>query len=135
MAGNFKEIQSIKKRNFLNAFARTGRIDRSADVVGMDSSLHYHWKKDDTEYAEAFKEAREIAAERLEDEATRRAYEGVLKPVFQGGKEVGVIREYSDTLLIFLLKGNIPDKFKERLEHSGKLDLLKSYQDVNLEDV
>jgi hypothetical protein len=49
---------------------------------------------------------------RLEDEAVRRAYEGVERPVFQGGKQVGVVREYSDTLLIFLLKALRPEKYR-----------------------
>ncbi len=44
---------------------------------------------------------------------------GVLRPVFQGGKHVGDIREYSDTLLQFLLKGERPEKFRERYEVSG----------------
>jgi hypothetical protein len=52
----------------------------------------------------------------LEDEAVRRAYEGVEKPVCQMGKEVGVIREYSDTMLIFLLKGLRPAKYRERYD-------------------
>jgi hypothetical protein len=39
-----------------------------------------------------------------------------LKPVFQNGEQVGVIREYSDTLLIFLLKGHRPERFKDRRE-------------------
>jgi hypothetical protein len=32
------------------------------------------------------------------------AYEGVERPVYEGGKKVGVVQEYSDTLLIFLSK-------------------------------
>jgi hypothetical protein len=32
---------------------------------------------------------------------------------------VGFIQEYSDTLLIFLLKGLRPEKYRERFEHSG----------------
>ncbi len=44
----------------------------------------------------------------LEDEATRRAIEGVKKPVYQGSKKVGEILHYSDTLLIVLLKAQAP---------------------------
>jgi hypothetical protein len=74
----------------------------------------------------------------------RRAHEGVTKPIFHGGKRaidvvqnpdgsikrdetgkpIGIpaaVREYSDTLLIFLLKGRNPAVFGDRLkqEHSG----------------
>jgi hypothetical protein len=66
-----------------------------------------------------------MGADALEDEANRRAREGVERPVYQGGKFVGAIREFSDTLLIFLLKGLKPEKFRENshIEHSGVLTL------------
>ena len=56
----------------------------------------------------------EQAAQRLEAEAKRRAVEGVEEPVFYQGKQCGVIKRYSDALLMFLLKGAMPDKYKER---------------------
>ena len=49
-----------------------------------------------------FEDADEEVTETLEREATRRASKGTLKPVFYQGKVCGEIREYSDTLLIFL---------------------------------
>ncbi len=70
--------------------------------------------QEDPEYAAAFTEAQEEAADRLEEEARRRAVEGVDEPVFYKGKKCGAIRRYSDSLLIFLLKGVRPEKFKER---------------------
>ena len=35
------------------------------------------------------------------------------------GSQVGTVRRYSDTLLIFLLKGRRPEKFKDRVAHGG----------------
>jgi hypothetical protein len=58
--------------------------------------------------------------DQLEEEARRRAVDGVLKPVFQRGRQVGRIREYSDVLLVTLLKGKRPDTYRERFEHTGK---------------
>ena len=57
----------------------------------------------------------------LELEARRRAVEGTERPVFYQGGEVGYVREYSDTLLIFLLKAHRPNKFRERVEHEHKV--------------
>lgn len=56
----------------------------------------------------------------LEDEAVRRGYEGVERPVTIAGKRE-IIREYSDTLLIFLLKAARPQKYRDyvRQEHVG----------------
>lgn len=82
----------------------------------------------DPDYAEAFEIARMRGVDVLEAEAVRRAHEGVTKPIFHGGKRaidvvqnpdgsikrdaagkpIGIsaaVREYSDTLLIFMLKG------------------------------
>ncbi|WP_207706576.1 hypothetical protein [Desulfallas thermosapovorans] len=111
-----------KKRAFLAAFAEVGNITRAAEIAGIDRKNHYDWMKNDPDYPELFYEADQQACDRLEQEARRRAVEGVQKPVFQGGKQVGVVQEYSDTLLIFLLKGAMPEKYKERVhqEHTGK---------------
>ena len=72
-----------------------------------------------------------IGAEALEDEATRRAAEGVDEPVFHQGAQVGTIRKYSDTLAIFLLKGAMPEKYRDnaKLELSGRVDLGKLTDD------
>jgi len=67
--------------------------------------------------------AAEIGAEALEDEAVRRGHEGWGEPVFYQGQCVATVRKYSDTLLIFLLKGRKPQRYRERVEHSGKLSL------------
>lgn len=61
-----------------------------------------------------------MAVERMENEARRRAVEGTLRPVFHGGAQVGEVREYSDTLLIFLLKAHDPKyRDKQQIEYSG----------------
>ncbi len=53
--------------------------------------------------------AKEEVADLLEAEAWRRAVEGVEKPVgWYKGKPGGYVREYSDTLLIFPLRGLRP---------------------------
>jgi hypothetical protein len=81
----------------------------------------------DPTYPAHFAHAEAQAARILEDEARRRAREGVRKPVLYQGKQVyatgpGGVREplfeteFSDSLMALLLKGNDPSKFKERIE-------------------
>jgi hypothetical protein len=59
----------------------------------------------------------------LEDEAVRRAHEGLRKPVLYRGRVVRINGEivyehtYSDTLLIRLLKALAPDKYKRQVEN------------------
>jgi hypothetical protein len=43
----------------------------------------------------------------------RRGVTGYDKPVYQQGRLVGTVREYSDTLLIFALKARAPDRYRE----------------------
>ena len=92
---------------------------RSAQKVGVGRRTVYEWLADE-QFKALYNEAHEDALDQLEEEARRRAVDGVLKPVYQRGRLVGRIREYSDTLLITLLKGKRPDTFRERFEHTGK---------------
>ena len=105
-----------KKEAFLAAYAVTCSISGAAKAARINRGTHYDWLQADPEYKAKFERAQEVAIQALEDEAVRRAYEGVERPVYQGGEKVGVIREYSDTLLIFLLKGLRPAKYRERYD-------------------
>jgi len=67
-----------KRRAFLAAYAEYGSIRAAAKAAGMDRSNHYEWMKDVPGYAAAFEEADARSGDALEDEATRRAHEGVL---------------------------------------------------------
>ena len=65
----------------------------------------------DPKFDEDVKAAIEEGVDMLEEEARRRAVDGVLKPVFFQGEPCGNVREYSDQLLIALLKANRPKKY------------------------
>ena len=54
------------------------------------------------------------AADILEAEARRRAVEGWDEPVFQKGEQVGVVRKFSDQLLITLMRADRPARFARR---------------------
>ena len=111
------EIVQPEKRAFIAAYAECGTITKAAEIAGIARQTHYDWSKSDPSYARACEAAYEQAGERLEEEARRRAVEGVEKPVFYQGQQCGVVNEYSDTLLIFLLKGAKPEKYKERISN------------------
>ena len=63
--------------------------------------------------------AHEDAMDPLEEEARRGGHDGVLEPVYQGGRKVGTIRKYSDHLLMMFLKGKRREPFSERVEQTG----------------
>ena len=56
------------------------------------------------------------ATETMEQEAYRRAVQGTVRPVFHQGAQCGSVQEYSDTLLIFMLKARAPEKYRERVQ-------------------
>ena len=55
------------------------------------------------------------------EEAHRRATEGVDKAIYHQGKICGYVREYSDQLLIMLIKADEPERFTDRktVTHQG----------------
>ncbi len=114
-----KRTKAKKQREFLEAFGECASVSRAAKKSKVPRRTIYEWLKADTAFKTAYEDVCTEALGVLEDEAVRRAYEGLVKPVFQGGKKVGAIREYSDTLLIVLLKARAPEKYSERRQISG----------------
>src|SRR6516225_11877367 len=115
-AGTPKKAPSTKAA-FLLRFEETGRIDLACKQTGIGRRTHHNWLEGDPDYRKQFEQSRKRIVQLLEDEAYRRAVEGVEKPI-KVGDEIKTIREYSDTLLIFLLKGAAPEKYRERYEHA-----------------
>lgn len=118
-----ESLQSVrlKKRakqraSFLAQLRQTGgNVSRSCELASVSRQTAYDWRESDEEFAAQWNEAVEFGTDELEEEARRRAFQGVDEPVFYQGDECGTVRKYSDTLLIFLLKGRKPDKYRERV--------------------
>lgn len=115
------EIPHPKKVAFLTAYSTVATISHAAKLVGIDRSTHYDWLDTDPQYKEAFEEAKLTACDNLEAEARRRAMVGCEEVIYYQGVECGRVRKYSDTLLIVLLKANMPERYIERraIEHAG----------------
>ena len=102
------------QRAFLKAYAESGLVGLAAEAAGISRDLHARWLKSSAAYRAAFEPAHERAIETMEAEARRRACDGVVEPVYQGGVKCGTRRRYSDVLLIFLLKAARPEKYADR---------------------
>lgn len=120
-ANTIRHQKEARQHAFLIAYRDVGNIRDAAQVAGIDRSTHYAWLRDDLDYRQRFATAESDAADLLEREARRRAVVGVEEAVYYKGQQVGAVRKYSDVLLIFLLKGLRPEKYRERYqhEHSG----------------
>lgn len=99
-----------------------GNVSRACKAAGVSRDAAYDHQRADPAFAAQWADALEQAADWLEREAWRRAVKGVDKPVYQKGAKVGTVREFSDPLLIQLLKANKPDKYRENvaMQHTGK---------------
>ena len=109
-----KSEKSAKQTAFLEALASGAMVKDAAAAAGIPQSSAYDWRKSDAAFAEAWADAYRIGTDMLEAEAQRRAVRGTKRPVFHLGKICGHVIEYSDTLLIFLMKARDPHRFDDR---------------------
>lgn len=117
---SFHKLTGERLAAFCAALAASGgNVSRACEAVDISRISAYKWRNEDPVFSEAWDEAKRIGIEALEDEALRRAYEGTNRPVFHAGIECGAIKEYSDTLAIFLLKGAKPEKYRDNVRQEN----------------
>jgi hypothetical protein len=109
------------EKAFLTNLAELANVSQAAKNAGVARQVAYRYRDENPDFAAAWDEALALGIGTLEDEAVRRARDGVEKPVWQRGEFMGTVREYSDTLLIFILKTRKPEVYNppQRQEHSG----------------
>lgn len=105
-----------RRREFVAALRESANVRSAAAAAGIDRQTAYNWRKELPDFARAWDDAIEDAIDTLEVEAIRRARDGVTKPVYQQKEHVGDVQEYSDTLMVVLLKAHRPAKYRERVE-------------------
>lgn len=134
---------------FLKALAMTGNVSESATVAGVGRTAAYAAREADQAFAAQWDDAIAQACDVLESEARRRAVDGVDEPVIHLGELSGywvnakgrripektatttpnarfiplTVKKYSDTLLIFLMKGANPGKYREHYHHTHDGDV------------
>lgn len=109
------------REKFLAALSAGHTITKSAEIAGFSRACFYVWRDEDESFATVWDSALEEGVDRLEEEARRRAVDGVDKPVVAMGKiarnddgSVLMIREYSDSLLALMLKAKKPAEYRDR---------------------
>jgi hypothetical protein len=112
-----------RARDWKPVFLRALREERSVTAAclraGIDRTAAYRHRRDDAEFAEAWRGVDTAITDDLEREAIRRAVDGVEEPEFYKGEIVGSTRRYSDSLLQFLLKGRRREVYGDRTELTG----------------
>jgi len=123
--------QRARQNSFLAAYSECANVKDAAGKAKIYRRTHYDWLENDPTYRPRFEAVRERATQALEDEAVRRAVKGVERKLYHQGRlirsggKVQTVTEYSDNLLITLLKKFAPDKYRERTttEHTGSINL------------
>lgn len=133
----------LKMKGFLAAYAKCGRIGRASKAHKMSRFTHHTWMAKYPEYRVMFAKAHEVAMSRLEDVAQGLATYGEEEIVTNNGEVVFIWRDVDGTivpagdkaavhreplirrkivpsLLIFKLKGEFPEKYRDRqqLDHT-----------------
>lgn len=121
-----RDITPDHERIFLEALSEWGNISDAALASGISRKAWYHRKAKNKVFAKKWEQARALGGAALEDECRRRAGKGYLEPVFYKGQKCGVVRKYSDTLLIVMLKSIYPERFADRskVTHDFKEELV-----------
>jgi hypothetical protein len=106
---------ATRAETFLLTLYDTGRHDPALRAVGLFWSVISRWRSSCADFEGMYQRVLSAVntrrVQQARDELHRRAVDGVDKPVFQQGRQVGVIREYSDKLLETELKALDPATF------------------------
>jgi hypothetical protein len=95
------------RATFLRILEATCNVSEGARAAGVDRRTVYRWREADEDFAAAWQEAEDAAADKLEQIAFERATSG-----------------QSDRMLEVLLKGHRPKyRDKQHVEHSGSVGL------------
>lgn len=116
---------------FIEAFAQTGVVKLAAAVAGIDRRSVFYYLRKSPGFTRRYNDALDQAADTMEAEAIRRGVKGCKRPVFYLGKKCGSTREFSDTLLIFLLKAARPEKFRDNYDVQKLIEAIQAGQVVS----
>ena len=104
----------------LKFYSESGNLTAACAYAKIARQSHYNWLETDPQYAQRFQLAADAACDALVSEARRRAFTGVVEPTgWYKSIATTTIRRYSDNLLMFLIKGDRPEKYREKYEVTG----------------
>lgn len=120
---DFAEIGDPRKRLYLQGLTEYPRYGYAARRAGISPETGYAWRHDlspeNTRFLELIHVAYRLGVERAESEMWRQFF-GVEEPVYNNGKLVGTRLSRDTTAGIFMLKGALPEKYRERTELTGR---------------
>jgi hypothetical protein len=101
-----------RKTVFLAALVDTVNVTLTYRRADIPRRTAYDWREADEGFARKWDDAVDEGIDLLEAELHKRAFEGVERPVYYKGEQVGTWRFYSDALAMFLLKAHRPERYR-----------------------
>lgn len=92
-----------REEKFLATLAEMSNVAASARAAGISESSVYRHRQRSDEFRARWAAALREGYSKLETLLLERALNGVERPVWHGGRQVGTAREYSDRLALALL--------------------------------
>lgn len=109
-----------KQIEFIEILSATKCVDEACRRVGMSDTSAYALRRHlcGHHFARAWDLALEFKIDRLEQAVIDRAIEGVRRPVFYKGEEVGEYRHFDERLAMFLLRSRRPWRYGKPAEYA-----------------
>jgi len=107
-----------KQYAFIEALAETGIVEEACRRVGMSrtSADNLRRRPCGAPFRRAWDIALECQLDRVEQGAVERSINGVPRPIFHKGEQVGEYRHYDERLTMFLLRTRRPARFGKWLD-------------------
>jgi len=107
-----------RQEAFLKALAACGCVSHACRAVGMSRQSFYslHDRPDALAFRRAVEAALDCSINRLDEGAISRSINGVPRPVFYKGEQVGEYRHYDERLTMFLLRYRRPHRYGAHLD-------------------
>jgi len=120
-----------KQYAFIEALAETGIVEEACRRVGMSrtSADNLRRRPCGAPFRRAWEKALDYALYRLEEDAFTRSRQGVARPVFYKGEQVGEYRHYDERLTMFLLRSRRPQRYGKWIERMTAPDFDEDGQD------
>lgn len=99
------------KRIFLQEYARTLCVRKACRAIRRSPTIVYKWRDRDARFRAAWDRIKTNFPRLLEETARSLALNGIIEPVFQGGKKCGTRRKVFPKLVMELLRAEDPQKY------------------------
>ena len=124
-----QKFDANAKRRFLDHYAETGLLTKSAEAAGVTYRTMQRHRTEDPEFAQQVEDAKMQFRDLISEEVFRRGVKGYDRPIYQRGEYVGIERMYSDRMLELTAKRYEPefrDKQQLDVNHSGGVLVVQS---------